>query len=259
MNVVILGCGTSSGVPLPGCECGVCLSNDPKNSRLRPSLLITTVSKANIIVDTSTDFRQQALRRALKRVDAVLFTHAHADHILGLDDLRSFNFIQQSAIPCYATTQTWAGIEKTFHYIFDPDPDYIGGGLAQLEKHVFEPLDALELFGSTIKTFPLVHGNAQVVGFRIGEFAYATDCNQIPEASMMALEGTRVLILDALRHAPHPSHFTIEQAIEVARSLGVERTILTHFTHSIDYHEVSSTLPAGIELGYDGLEIELSG
>lgn len=256
MKVTILGCGTSTGVPVPSCQCSVCCSKDPKNSRLRASILIETNGGKKIIVDTSSDFRQQVLRIGLNRVDAVLYTHAHADHILGLDDLRSYNFTQQEPIPCYATTTTWHGIERMFDYVFNPDKNYKGGGLAKIARNYFEPFDQIDLFGEKIETFQLMHGNMEVIGFKFGSFAYATDCNFIPEKSLQILKGVKILILDGLRHKPHATHFTLDQAVEVSKSLGVERAIFTHYTHSVDYHETNSNLPKGNELAFDGMEIE---
>lgn len=257
MKVTILGCGTSTGVPVPGCGCQVCNSQDPKNIRLRASILLQTSRGKNIIIDTSPDFRQQCLTHKLKHIDAVLYTHAHADHILGLDDLRSYNFCQRSPIPCYATATSWDGIKKTFLYVFEPDPEYKGGGLPQIEQHTFETFQELEICSETVSTFQLMHGDLEVIGFRFGDFAYATDCNHIPEKSLKALEGVKILILDGLRFEPHATHFTIEQALEVAKNLGIRRTILTHYTHSIDYNVVNPTLlERGAELAFDGMEIE---
>lgn len=260
MKITILGCGTSTGVPVPACQCSVCLSADPINSRLRASILIQTAAH-NILIDTSPDLRQQALRADLRRVDAVLFTHAHADHILGMDDLRSFNFVQKSAIPCFALAETRKSIEEIFSYIFKPDPEYIGGGLAKLK---FETLLEYQKFVissndqfTEIQNFMLLHGKTKVAGYRIGNFAYATDCNQIEEASYQYLSGLDVLILDGLRYEPHPTHFTIPEAIEISRRVKAKRTILTHYTHNVDYLKVNPELPAGVELAYDQMQIEL--
>ena len=256
MKVTILGCGTSTGVPVPSCECAVCLSTNPKNSRLRASIAIQTPSGQNIVIDTSPDFRQQVLRANIRKIDAVLYTHAHADHILGLDDLRSFNF-SHGAIACYATKTAWEGIQKTFDYVFNPSPNYKGGGLPKIERHFFEPFEQIEICGEKIITFQMMHGDMEVIGFRIGSFAYATDCNFIPERTMQILQGVKTLVIDGLRYQPHSTHFTIDQALEVAAKLKVERALLTHYTHAVDYNEVSAKLPEGRELAYDGMELLL--
>jgi phosphoribosyl 1,2-cyclic phosphate phosphodiesterase len=257
MKITILGCGTSTGVPVPACSCSVCQSDDPRNNRLRASILVETDSGQKIVVDTSPDFRQQVLRAKLNRVDAVLYTHAHADHILGLDDLRSFNFAQKQVIPCYANLETQQAIERIFDYVFSPDPDYLGGGLAKLKFHQIQHYEEFYVGKDLIQSIPLKHGNMEVLGFRFGNFAYATDCNFISEESRELLRGLDVLILDGLRNEKHSTHFTIEEAIAVARDLGVKRTILTHYTHNIDYAKVSLELPDGVELALDQMEIVL--
>lgn len=251
-------------MPLPGCRCSVCLSPHPRNRRLRCSGVLKIAAKAadsvarRILIDTSTDLRQQALTNDVRRVDSVLFTHAHADHILGLEDLRAFNFIQQQSIPCYSSTATNAELRRFFSYIFSPAPDYEGGGLAKLTLHDIEALSPISLFGVEILPFTVMHGRLPVLGFRINDFAYATDCNAIPDASMQALVGVKTLVLDGLRMDPQPTHFTIPQACEVAKRIGAEKTYLTHMTHTVDYEVINPTLPNGVELAYDGLEIDVS-
>jgi phosphoribosyl 1,2-cyclic phosphate phosphodiesterase len=234
----------------------VCLSPDPKNKRLRTSAVVRAPDGRTLLIDASTDLRQQALRYDIERVDGVLFTHAHADHILGTDDLRSFNFIQKQRIPCYGTPATLAEIRRFFNYIFEPSPDYHSGALAQLDLHEIAPLSPFEAAGFPVQPFPLIHGAVAVTGFRFGDLAYATDCNVVPPAAQETLRGVRYLILDALRYEAHRTHFTIPQAIEVAQSIGAERTILVHMTHTIDYKTVSAQLPRGVELGYDGLTLD---
>ena len=257
-RLTLLGCGTSTGVPMPGCSCAVCTSGDPKNFRNRTSAYIKTAQGKGILIDASPDLRHQAISYHVDCVDAVLFTHAHADHILGIEDLRCYNFKTRQSIPCFGTAFTLSRIRHVFDYIFSPDPSYEGGMLAQLDGCEFvlgKPFVAANL---SILPLLLEHGRMAVAGFRIGELGYATDCNQIPEASIAALKGCKYLFLDALRSESHRTHFTLSQAIVMAQKIGAERTIFIHMAHSIDYHTASAQLPPGIELGYDGLEIEFS-
>jgi phosphoribosyl 1,2-cyclic phosphate phosphodiesterase len=256
MKLQILGCGTSTGVPIPGCRCPVCLSTNPRNKRSRTSALIRAPNNFNILIDASIDLRYQALTYDIQNINAVLFTHAHADHILGIEDLRGYNFIQHSIIPCYAAEQTVSEIKRFFKYIFEPDPDYQGGLLAQLSMHSIDDYSVFNVGPVNIQSFLLKHGKTDVLGYRIGEVAYATDCNFIPDESKELLQGLKVLILDGLRYEEHRTHFTIPQAIRLAEELKVETTYLTHTTHAIDYNEVSANLPSFVKLAYDGLEID---
>lgn len=251
----LLGSGTSTGVPIPGCQCEVCRSTNPRNNRTRTSALIRVHENYNIVIDTSTDFRYQALRSNLNCVNAVLYTHAHADHILGMDDLRGFNFIQRSQIPCYGTPATLKEIKRCFSYIFNQDQDYEGGLLPQLALHEIHDYEPFNVDSIRIQPFHLLHGKANVTGYRIGKLAYATDCNHIPPKSMELLKDLDVLFLDGLRFQGHSTHFTIPQAIKIAQELGVKKTYLLHTTHTVEYEEVSRSLPEGIELAYDGLEV----
>lgn len=256
MILKILGCGTSTGVPLPGCRCAVCTSNDPRNQRLRSSALIKVKAGCNILIDATTDLRQQALKWDIRRINAIIFTHSHADHILGIDDLRSFNFIQKGPIPCYATQETFEDIKRVFSYIFSPDPAYQGGAVTKLSIHKINLLKPFTISGLRIVPFPLLHGRKEVTGYRLGELAYATDCKGIPAESRDVLRAVKILVLDGLRYKPHQTHFTIPEAVALAKELGVKRTYLTHMTHTVDYSKVNSKLPPGIQLAYDGLEIE---
>jgi phosphoribosyl 1,2-cyclic phosphate phosphodiesterase len=251
----ILGCGTSTGVPMPGCECAVCLSPNPRNKRSRTSALVKVNDTFNILIDTSTDLRWQALNWNIKTINSVLFTHSHADHILGLDDLRGFNFSQKTSIPCYGTIQTLKEIRRCFSYIFEPNDDYEGGLLPQISLHQIDPTRPFNVGPISIQPFQLMHGKMPVVGFKIGEMAYATDCNFIPEETKSLLSGIKVLVLDALRYEEHKTHFTIPKAIQVAQELGAESTYFVHMTHAVDYETVQRNLPENIYLAYDGLEI----
>lgn len=252
MKITILGCGTSTGVPVIGCKCSICASRDIKNKRTRSSLLVTVNSK-NILIDTSTDLRQQALSHNIERIDAVLYTHPHADHIHGIDELRSFNMIQKRSIPCYGSEFTINRIRDVFNYIFTNNEN--DSWKPELETFLISaPFD---LFGLLIQPINIYHGNMQILGFRIGGLAYITDCSQIPDDSKKMLDNLDVLILGALRHKPHPTHFSIQEAVQIGAELKSKRVILTHLSHNLDYSETNKALPDGFELAYDGMEIEL--
>lgn len=252
LRVTMLGSGTSTGVPVIGCPCAVCRSDNPKNKRWRPGLKLETGDRV-VLVDTPTDLRLQALRFGLPRVDAVLFTHSHADHVFGLDDVRIFNFRQGTAIPCYGSEPTLKNIRRMFAYVFEAGQE--GGGKPQLDLiTVREPFD---LLGLRIVPVPVWHGETEVFGYRIGSFAYVTDCNLIPETSFRLLEGVEILILDALRYRPHSTHFSVEEAMEAAARIGARRTILTHIAHEIDHDAPQVPLRRGVEFGYDGLVLDL--
>ena len=244
MKLTILGCGTSTGVPVPACTCAVC------------SALLQHPSGFNLLIDTSPDLRTQALRHNISHLDAVLYTHSHADHVLGLDDLRAFNFIHGRAIDCYASAATFASLERTFPYVFHLDPHYEGGLLPQIVKHEIAAGQTVSIGPFSVQALALKHGRGDVLGYRFGDIAYATDCNFLPPETFDALRGVRYLVLDGLRFEEHRTHFTIPQAIEVAAQIGAQTTYLTHTTHSVDYHEISATLPKGVSLAYDGLIID---
>ena len=270
MRVTLLGTGTSHGVPAIGCDCAVCRSTDPRDRRWRPSILLdfgddrpstagastSAVAAAvrYLLVDTATDLRAQALAYDVRRVDAILFTHSHADHILGLDEVRRYNAIQQTAIGCYADRETLANLRQAFGYIFDGKPS-AGGGVPQLR--LFEIGGPFSIGGVEIVPVPLMHGRWPILGYRVGTFAYLTDCNQIPEASWPLLHGVRTLVLDALRDRPHPTHFSVSQALEVVDRLAPERTYFTHICHDLPHAATCARLPAGVELAYDGLVLEV--
>lgn len=188
----------------------------------------------------------------------MLFTHAHADHILGIDDLRSFNFASRKRIPCYGSAETMDAITSSFSYIFNPRPGYEGGMIAQLDPHRVLNDETCVIEGVPFELFPLIHGGMTVTGFRVGDVGYATDFNIFPERAEKILQGVKHLFIDGLRYEPHRTHITIPQAIEISQRLGAENTYLIHTTHTVDYEEVNAVLPAGIELGYDGLTIQCS-
>jgi phosphoribosyl 1,2-cyclic phosphate phosphodiesterase len=253
MRVTFLGTGTSTGVPVVGCRCRVCTSADPRNTRLRQSVKIEAAGH-HFLIDTTPDLRLQLLRYPIPRLDFLLFTHSHSDHLMGLDDIRPFNFRQREPIHAYANAPTAKAIRRAFSYIWDNSQ--IGGGKPQLELREIDGAFAHD--GIEIIPIPVLHGDWTILGFRIGPFAYITDTNGIPPASMKLLEGVDVLALDGLRPAPpHPTHFTIGEAVSAAQEIGARMTYLIHLTHDIDHEEIDATLPDGVRLAYDGLELEL--
>jgi len=263
MKVTVLGSGTSHGVPAIGCDCAVCTSRDPKDRRSRPSILLELHASPqsafagavrSILVDTSTDLRTQSLDNNLRRVDAILFTHTHADHVFGLDDVRRFNQMQKTAIACYGDGATVESLRRMFSYIFEP-PKQKGGGLPQLS--LFEIGGRFSLGGAEIVPVPLLHGVLPILGFRVGAFAYLTDCNRIPEPSWPLLAGVRTVIIDALRHRPHSTHFSVDEAIAAVKRIGATRAYLTHISHDLGHAATNAQLPPGIELAYDGLVLEI--
>ncbi|HEX9161483.1 MAG TPA: MBL fold metallo-hydrolase [Thermoanaerobaculia bacterium] len=253
MIVTFLGTGTSTGVPVIGCRCRVCTSTDEKNKRLRQSVKIEIDGRIGLI-DTTPDLRLQLLRDPIPRLDFILFTHSHSDHLMGLDDIRPFNFRQREAIQAYSNPQTAKAVRRAFSYIWNESQ--IGGGKPQLELH--EVAEPFAHDGVRIVPIPVTHGDWTILGFRIGEFAYITDTNGIPDASMRLLEGVRILALDGLRPSPpHPTHFTIDEAVQCAQEIGAEQTYLIHLTHDVEHQEFEATLPNGVHLAYDGLRLEI--
>ncbi len=250
MKVTILGSGTSTGVPMVGCNCRVCSSEDPRDKRTRASLLVQHGGR-NILIDASPDLRFQSLREGIQQIDAVLFTHSHADHVNGIDDLRGFHFLHKEIIPCFGSRTTLETLLNGFRYIFH---EHEGSGYAPLLKPV-EIADSFELFGVTITPVPLRHGRTQALGFRIGSLAYLTDCNGIPPESLALLEGLDVLVIDGLRWNPHPFHFNIEEAIAVTTPLRAVRTVLTHLSHDVLFAD-GATLPPGYEFACDGMTFD---
>lgn len=253
-RVTVLGSGTSHGVPMIGCTCAVCRSTDPRDRRTRPSIYIDVENGPKLLVDTSTDFRQQALTHGVLRVDAILFTHSHADHVMGLDDSRRFSQMQKGAIPCYADAMTAASLRRTFYYVFEPTAEP-GGGLPQIVLHEIDGPFAID--GVRIQPVPLMHGSRQILGFRFGDFAYLTDTNHVPDRAWPLLDGVKTIVLDALRHRPHPTHFTVAEALTVVDRLKPQQTYLTHICHDLPHIATNESLPAAVELAYDGLAIDI--
>ena len=239
-------------MPTVGCHCDVCTSTDPRDNRLRPSILLTYEGK-RVLIDTTPDFRFQALRANLDRLDAVLFTHSHADHIMGLDDVRPFNFRQKGHIPIYAAEDTMADIHRVFQYIFDGQKKE--SNVPRLESHVLNGGVRFDVFGVDFIPIPVLHGSATIYGFRFGDAAYLTDHSDIPEGSMECLRGLDVLFLDALRHKPHPTHSTVDRSLQTANKLGARRTYFTHISHDLPHARTESLLPPNVRLAYDGMEI----
>lgn len=253
MRVTFLGTGTSTGVPVVGCHCRVCTSANPRNTRLRQSVSIEANGK-HFLIDTTPDLRLQLLQHPIPRLDFILYTHSHSDHLMGLDDIRPFNFRQREPIHAFANEMTAKAIRRAFSYIWDTNSQ-IGGGKPQLELHEVE--EAFTHGGVEIVPIPVTHGNWTILGFRIGKFAYITDTNGIPPDSMKLLEGIEILALDGLRPAPrHPTHFIVGEAVEVAKEIGARETWLIHLAHEVEHEEVEATLPPGIRLAYDGLVLE---
>ena len=253
MKVTFLGTGTSQGVPVIGCECKVCKSLDFRDKRLRTSIHLET-NGISLVIDTGPDFRIQMLRTGIKRLDAVLFTHEHKDHTAGLDDIRPFNFSQQMDIPIFARRQVLDQIHREFSYIFSAKKY---PGVPQVDPIEISE-NPFQINGVSILPIPVLHYKLPVLGFRFGDFSYITDANFIPDESLKLLEGTEILVLNALQKESHISHFTLEEAVEMAKKIGAKQTFFTHISHRLGLHDqVESELPQGIALAYDGLELIL--
>jgi phosphoribosyl 1,2-cyclic phosphate phosphodiesterase len=254
-KITVLGSGTSAGVPVVGCHCAVCSSEDPRDKRLRPSILVSYEGR-HVLIDTTPDFRSQALRANLERLDAVVFTHSHADHIMGLDDVRPFNFRQKEQIPIYAAGDTLADIQRCFLYIFDGQKKE--SNIPRLAAHVIDDAP-FALFGLEFVPIPILHGRALIYGFRFGAAAYLTDHSEIPDSSLDRLRGLDVLFLDALRYKPHPTHSTVDLSVRTAAELAARRVFLTHLSHDVAHERAETLLPPNVRLAYDGLEITVGG
>lgn len=255
MKIIILGSGTSQGVPKIGCYCETCISKNPKDKRLRTSAYIETQGQ-KILIDTSVDFRQQMLNNNITDLDAILYTHHHVDHILGLDDVRQINQLHKKYIDLYGNNLTMEEIKTTFRYAFNEE----------MTKHLAVPLikiNKIENKNFKIRNIDIIpievmHGKLPIFGYRIGNFAYITDCSRIPETELKKLKGLDVLILNALRIEPHPTHLNVEEAVRMAEKLKPKKTYLTHMTHDINHDKINSELPKHIELAYDGLTININ-
>ncbi len=254
LKLTIMGCGTSTGVPVIGCPCDICQSGDPRNNRTRTSALVST-DKGNILIDTAPDLRAQAMATRTHSIDAVIFTHDHSDHIAGVDELRTFNFVMGRAIPIYGNEKVIKRIKTVFEYIWDPDAPR-GGGLPMLHTHTIN--GALDLCGVRVEPLPLWHGEQQILGFKFEQsLAYLTDCNKIPPETMEKVKGVRVAVIDGLRYRPHTTHLSVDQAVSALKEIGPQKGILTHLSHSLDYNRLRDELPEWIEPAYDGMIIDM--
>jgi phosphoribosyl 1,2-cyclic phosphate phosphodiesterase len=259
LSIRVLGSGTSSGVPTIGCSCAVCHSDDPRDTRLRPSILIrhrdASGAERNILIDTTPDFRAQMLTARIARLDAIVYTHGHADHILGMDDVRPFNY-RQGTIPIYAAPDTFAVIRRVFTYAFEVKDR--GTHVPQLDVNLIGD-ETFDVCGLLFEPVPVMHGKEKILGFRFGNAAYLTDHSDVPEESMKKLKGLDVVFLDALRHRPHPTHSTLAASVELARRIHAHRTYFTHMCHDLPHAATEQELPPEIRLAYDGMELTVNG
>jgi len=252
MKLTFLGTGTSTGVPSIACDCETCRSDDPRDKRLRVSILIEHAGKT-VLVDTSSDFRQQALRANIKYLDAVLITHCHVDHVFGLDDIRPLNF-KYGAMPVYANEPAWVDLRRIFKYIFEPD--HVGGGLPQLVPHTVHHNSPFSI-GDELKITPLevIHGKLSVMAYRFNDFAYATDLNFISDETIELLQGLDVLVLDCVRFKPHPTHLGLNEALAYVERIKPKRAFLTHLNHDVMHARDSKLLPDHVQFSFDGLVV----
>lgn len=250
-TLTVLGSGTSMGVPTIGCACNVCHSPDPRDRRTRPSILLKYGGHV-VIIDTTPDFRDQAIREQIVQLDAVLYTHAHADHILGIDDLRPLSFHRANKIPLYASADAGEFLRRMFRYIFDGDYKY--GSMAQVELKAID--GPFELFGVCFEPVTVLHGDAEIFGFRFGPAAYLTDFSDIPEPSFAKLRDLDILFLDALRHKPHPTHSTVENSLRIVERVKPKRAFFTHICHDLAHEATNATLPPHVRLSYDGMKLD---
>jgi phosphoribosyl 1,2-cyclic phosphate phosphodiesterase len=251
-TLTVLGSGTSMGVPTIGCDCAVCHSTDPRDRRTRPSVMVSYNGR-HVLIDTTPDFREQALREKITRVDAVLYTHTHADHILGIDDLRPLSFYHKPGkLPLYATPDAAEFLRNMFRYIFDAD--YKFGGLPRVE---LLPINGpVELFGARFEPVKVIHGETPILGFRFGSAAYLTDHSDVPAETLKRLRDLDILFLDALRYKPHPTHSTVEQSLKIIEAVQPKRAFFTHICHDLPHEATNASLPENVRLSYDGMKLE---
>ncbi len=251
-TLTVLGSGTSMGVPTIGCDCAVCHSADSRDRRTRPSILIS-YNQRHVMIDSTPDFREQALREKIQQLDAVFYTHTHADHILGIDDLRPLTYHHKPGkMPLFATPTACEFMRTMFRYIFEPT--YKFGGLPQVEMH---PIGGtVELFGAGFEPLTVIHGLTPILGFRFGSAAYLTDHSEVPEETLAKLRDLDILFLDALRYKPHPTHSTVEQSLKIVEAVQPKRTFFTHICHDLPHDETNALLPEGVKLAFDGMKLE---
>jgi len=254
-RVVFLGTGTSSGIPTIGCRCPVCTSDDEKDKRLRASILIQSET-TTVLIDTTPDFRQQMLKNDIRKVDAVLYTHHHFDHIGGFDDLRALNYTTRKPVPIYLMQKTFDSIKRTFFYAFG-ELEQMGGGIPVVDVNIIDDMEEIIIADIKITPIPLLHGKMKVLGFRMDNFAYCTDTNFIPEESYQLLKNLDVLVLDALRYTKHETHFSLDEAIATAQKIKAKTTYFTHMAHEIKHFDCENQLPRNFVLAYDNLIINL--
>jgi phosphoribosyl 1,2-cyclic phosphate phosphodiesterase len=253
MKITFLGTGTSQGIPLIACGCEVCTSSNPKDKRLRVSVMIEVDGK-NIVIDSGPDFRQQMLRENVKTLEAVVFTHEHKDHVAGLDDVRAFNYFSGKHMDVYASEQVQIALKREFHYVFS-EANY--PGIPRISVHTIDT-DPFDVSGVKFIPIQVLHYKLPVLGFRVNDFTYITDANYISKQEIEKIKGTKVLVLNALRREKHISHFTLEEALELVKKINPEKAYFTHISHQLGLHEaVSKELPVNVELAYDGLQIEI--
>jgi phosphoribosyl 1,2-cyclic phosphate phosphodiesterase len=268
LTVTIMGSGTSAGVPMIGCHCAVCTSRDPRDQRSRPSIAVSYQDGEGaahyILVDTSPELRLQAVREGLDRISAVVYTHAHADHIFGLDDVRRYNTVSGKPLPIYASPTTMTTLRSVFPYAFVPPPPPAPPG-SKPKDAIYRPEltpvlieGPFELFGQRWEPVELPHGRVKVLGYRVGNFAYCTDCNDVPAAARERLKGLDTLMIDGLRPRPHPTHLSHEQALGIIADLKPRRAFLTHLSHDMKHEEIEAMLPAHVRVAYDGMKIEVA-
>jgi phosphoribosyl 1,2-cyclic phosphate phosphodiesterase len=254
-SLTLMGTGTSMGVPMIACDCAVCTSRDPHDARTRTGVAIRN-GKRNFLIDAGPELRLQVVRAGIHEIEGVVFTHAHADHIMGIDDLRMYCFRQRQAIPLYCEQEVETTIRRTFPYAFHPLAESLHSRPHLEFRRISE--DPFELAGLAIQPIRLFHGRLPVLGFRVQDIAFCTDVSDIPEGSWRHLEGLRVLILGAIRDEPHPTHFNISQALEVVARCRPQQTYFTHLSHSLPHEMTNARLPPGVQLAYDGLTLSLS-